>query len=362
MEKKTKVLQVIPSLALGGISSVVMSWFRHIDREKYQFDFIVFNDGPLAKEIIKLGGRIYYIPTLKNDPKRYLTLLSDVFSKNSYDVIHVHNSFKNGVMLWLAKRAGIPVRVCHSHTSGLEAKWLAPLFKLLKWVTLSNSTNYVACGKEAGRFLFGNYDYQLIPNAINVEAFQLPSSDKLELRKRFGLTINKTLIGHVGRFSTVKNHQFLVQLAKHPSLPENVEIVCIGDGPLKTEIQSVIEQENLSERITLLPTSAEIPLLLQSLDAFIMPSLFEGVSVALLEAQASGLPCLVSDTVAKEVDMGFGALRFLSLQDQAQWISQLQSLQPLSADCQQIKEAFDTKGYSIDSVINQLTKLYGVEQ
>ena len=115
--KKIRILQVIPALTLGGISSVVMNWYRHLDNNKYQFDFVTFNDGPLRQEILALGGVIHLIPTIKQKPIKHLVALNKILSgAPHYDVIHVHNSFKNGVLLWLAKRKGVKVRVCHSHT------------------------------------------------------------------------------------------------------------------------------------------------------------------------------------------------------------------------------------------------------
>ena len=126
---KIYILQVIPALTAGGISSVVMNWYRNIDRTKYHFDFIVFNDGSLREEIENLGGEIYVLPTLRQSPLNYYRKLQNILKGNRhYHAIHVHNSFKNGVMLCLAKQAKISVRVCHSHTSGVENKWLLPIF------------------------------------------------------------------------------------------------------------------------------------------------------------------------------------------------------------------------------------------
>lgn len=150
--KKIRILQVIPALTLGGISSVVMNWLRSLDRNKYQFDFISFNDGPLRQEILALGGKIYIIPTIKQRPFAHLRAINKILSSTPrYDVVHVHNSFKNGVLLWLAKRKGIPVRVCHSHTSGVENKFLLPFIGLLKSLVIRASNVHLACGESAGK-------------------------------------------------------------------------------------------------------------------------------------------------------------------------------------------------------------------
>ena len=357
--KKIRVLQVIPALTLGGISSVVMNWYRHIDASKYQFDFISFNDGPLRAEITALGGNIYIIPTIKQKPFQHLKAVNEILSnQQSYDVVHVHNSFKNGVLLWLAKQKGIKVRVCHSHTSGVENKFLLPFMSLFKALVTRASNVHLACGKEAGEFLYGNKPFTVINNAISVQRYLTHEQDSQKTKTQFSLPKNKRLVLHVGRFSIVKNHQFLLALAKNKTLDPAIHFVCVGEGPLKTSFAETIQQEALQARFTLLPATPNIPLLLQCADAFIMPSLFEGISVALLEAQAAALPCLISNTIAKASDMGLELVSFNPLDDHLPWLVQLNSLPLLNLTADEIAEAFLDKGFSTESVLAQLTSIY----
>ncbi|SEL39248.1 glycosyltransferase EpsF [Colwellia chukchiensis] len=357
---KIKVLQVVPALTHGGISSVVMNWYRQLDKRQYQFDFISFNDGPLHPEITAMGGRVWLIPTLKQQPFLHLKAVIKLLSAAPrYQVVHVHNSFKNVVLLWLAKCFGVKVRVCHSHTSGLENSRLRPVIGLLKSLTTAASNVHLACGQAAGLFLYGGKPFTVINNAICLEKFAVSSGHK---QPHQHLPSNKTLLLQVGRFSKVKNHQFLLQLAKQPSLADDIHFVCVGEGPLKAQFCQQITRLNLQSRFTVLPATAAIANLLQSVDGFIMPSLFEGVSVALLEAQAAALPCLIADTISTESDMGLGIVSRHGLDDLASWLTTLNNLPQVQVSQAQIHAAYAERGYTTDSVLRQLIAFYQLEE
>jgi glycosyltransferase EpsF len=356
---KLKVLQVIPSLEMGGISSVVMNWYRNLDHENYQFDFITFNEGLLRAEIEQLGGTIHLIPTLRQKPLAYIHAIRNVFALQRYDAVHVHNSFKNGLLLLLARIAGVKVRVCHSHTSGVENAWLKPVFGLLKWLAKSQSNVHIACGNEAGKFLYGNSNFILLNNAISVEKFTLnKEDDALKVVEKYNLPKEKKLIFHVGRFSIVKNHAFILQLATKKELSADVHFVLVGEGPLKNDIAQQVNELNLADKVTLLPANTDIAHLLKIASTFIMPSLFEGVSVALLEAQASSLPCYIADTIAKETDMELGLMNFLSLQTPDTWLPLLNNSAKKIIDKDTVEHAFSIKGFSTKSVLAQLMAIY----
>lgn len=359
MANKIRVLQVIPTLMLGGISSVVMNWYRHIDRNKYHFDFIVFNEGVLREEIESLGGEIFLLPTIKKNPVQYVSKIIELL-KNDYNAVHVHNSFKNGVLLFIAKVFGVPTRVCHSHTSGVENKWLLPVFSILKWVTKSSSNIHVACGKEAGEFLYGHGSFLVLNNAISVDPFLLTNDgdDNNITKQKFGLPLNKRIIMHVGRFSIVKNHQFIIKLIEEMDVSAELHFVFIGEGPLKSKLSGYIESHNLSSQITLLPATKDIPSLLKCATGFIMPSLFEGVSVALLEAQAASLPCFVSDTIAFESDMGLNLVEFLPLDDAIKWTEHLNKCEKSLLEADQIKSSFFNRNFTTDAILLKLNEIY----
>jgi len=357
--KPVRVLQVIPALTADGILSVVMNWYRNIDKSTVHFDFITFNDGPMRQEIESLGGKIYLIKTFKQAPLEHLRAVNKIFnSEHSYDAIHVHNSFKNVVMLGLATKAGMAIRVCHSHTSGLEKKSLAPIFSILRFFTRKFSSVHLACGHDAGKFLFGSKTFTVLNNAIHVDRMITDFIPQDDVYIKYNIPKNKRLITLVARFSEVKNHQFLTTLARSNQLNNDIHFLCVGDGPLKGELINKIEQLKLSKSFTLLAANQDIPSILNISDGFIMPSLFEGVSISLLEAQAASLQCLVSDTIPTEVDMGLNKLNFLPLKQPEKWVEMLNKISKEVICDKRIKTHFDEKGYSIHSVINQLKSIY----
>jgi glycosyltransferase EpsF len=206
--------------------------------------------------------------------------------------------------------------------------------------------------------LYGIKTFTLINNAISVQRYLADKQDTNKIKTQFSLPKNKQLVLHVGRFSIVKNHQFLLELAKDKTLNPGIHFVCVGEGPLKADFAEAIQQEAVQSRFTLLPATPDIPLLLKSADAFIMPSLFEGISVALLEAQAAALPCLISNTIAKASDMGLALVTFNPLEDLSPWLMQLNNLPLVDLTADKVTEAFLDKGFSTESVLAQLTNIY----
>ena len=363
MSKPIKVLQVIPQLGPSGISSVVMNWLREIDTNEVTFDFICFSDGQYREEVEALGCKVFKIPTFKQAPLVHIRMVGQILREKDggYDVIHVHNSFKNFVMLAIAKKYGVALRVCHSHTAGLELTWMKPIFGVIKSVTKRLSNLYVACGIEAGKFLFGYDKFTVLNNAIKVESYLPSANDEASVSRilaQYNIPSNKQLLIHVGRFSEVKNHTFLLELANSASLSDDYHFVCVGEGPLKQLFIHEIKECRLSHRFSILPANNDIALLLSASSAFVMPSLFEGVSVALLEAQAAQLPCFVADTISLEADMGLALVEFLSLESPDHWVEQLNHLKDKSLEDAIIKQAFYNKQYSIEAVTEQLVTLY----
>ncbi|MDO6425533.1 glycosyltransferase [Thalassotalea sp. 1_MG-2023] len=355
MTTKMRVLQVIPTLSVGGISSVVKNWQQAVFSTNIQFDYLAFNDGILKSTFEAAGCHVDVIPTFRQRPLHYIIVIYKLLKQRQYDAVHVHNSFKNVVLLILARFLDVPVRVCHSHTSGLENKRLQLIFLGLRWLTKRMSTHYVACGKAAGEFLFGEDQFTLLNNAIIVEQF----SQQTDLTTTdFILPENKKLFLHVGRFSQVKNHAFILEIAQQQQLNSSICFLLVGDGPLKAMVEDKVKVLGLKENVKVFSSSNQIPQLLQQVDGFILPSLFEGVSVALLEAQAASLPCLVSDSVSKECDVGLGLVSFLSLNHMNDWVEALNHVSSPKLNVEHISEAFDESGFSNSQNINKLMRIY----
>jgi glycosyltransferase EpsF len=364
--KPMKVLQIVPSTGYGGISSMIMNLYRNIDKSRVQFDFAAFNRGDLHDEICDNGGSIFYFDYIKKQgPISYINKLTRLMKDNGpYSAVHVHNGYKGGFALLAARMQGIPIRVSHIHTSNVEQRWQKIFLPLLKKLSVLNSTNFLACGQEAGIFMYGNKGFEVLTNAIDVNRFIHPNEKKIqELRKELKISIDSTIIGHVGRFSEVKNHKHLINIAERlKKLDIDFKMIFIGDGPLKEEIQQTIKDKGLSNNIILAGLRSEIPELMSIFDVYIFPSLFEGLPVSLLEAQASGLPCLVSTGVPRESDVGAGLIKFMDLDNQIkEWVEELLILSAQKRGSQELStKQLLNNGYDIQNNIKRLMEIYQV--
>nr|WP_272917288.1 glycosyltransferase family 1 protein [Halobacillus litoralis] len=359
-------MHVIPTTSYGGISSMVMNLYRKIDTKKVQFDFVTFNDGPLKEEIINRGGNVFEIPYIKNDgPYTHIKRVFNICKKNGpYEAIHVHHGYKSGFSLLSARMAGIKRRICHIHTSDVEQNWQKKYLYFLKTLSIINATKLVACGNEAGTFLFGKRSFELVTNAIDIEKYvKLSQSQAIKYKRT--LQINSDLIiGHVGRFSDVKNHSFIIDVAESLCRrTNNFKIVLVGDGPLKPEIERKIKEKGLSDKFLLTGLRPDIPELMNMFNIFVFPSHFEGVPVSLLEAQVSDVPCVVSSGVSREVDIDNGSITFLNLTEGPNvWADYIieKSKHPKNGKIK-AAEALSAKGYSLNDNIAKLMEMYNVK-
>lgn len=302
-----RILQVVPNMQQGGIENLIMNLYRNIDRSKVQFDFLVHykEEFYFDKEIEKLGGRIYHFSVMndKNVIKYYFDLRK-FFSKhkNEYKVIHGHMASLAFIYLGVAKKFGINTRIIHSHgTSHLKSlkgyvKFL--LFKLAKY----NANKYFACSTEAGRYLFGNSEFEIIPNAIELEKFKYDRSVRSQIRDELGIKESSLVIGNIGRFNLQKNHTFIIDIfSKILEKEKNVILLLVGIGELQQEIKEKIEKLKLENNVLLLGVRKDVEKIYQAMDIFLMPSLFEGLPLTGVEAQASKVRCYFSDTITKEM-------------------------------------------------------------
>lgn len=306
MKSVYRVLHVVPNMNSGGIENLIMNIYRKIDRDKLQFDFIVHYNkkGVFDDEIEQLGGKIYRFPVMENkNLLKYIKNLNKFFKTHKeYKVVHGHMASLAYIYLGVAKKNGVPVRIAHSHgTSHLKSlkgycKYI--MFKFAKY----NANYYYACSTEAGIYLFGkNSEFEFIPNAIELDKFSYSEKIRKEVRKELKLD-NKIVIGHVGRFNLQKNHNFLIDIFKAISEKnKNCVLLLIGVGELEERIKQKIKDYNLDNRVLMLGLRSDVDKLYQVMDIFLMPSLFEGLPLTGVEAQASKLKCIFSSSITKEV-------------------------------------------------------------
>ena len=311
-----RVLQVATYMGRGGLESMIMNYYRHIDREKVQFDFLVHRQERAAfdDEIESLGGRIYRLPRLVPWSKSYLSALNRFFEEHpEYKVVHVHQDCLSSVILKSAAQHNVPVRVAHSHSANQDKNLKYPIKLWYKRFISQYATNLFACGKDAGDWMFGGASYQIINNSIDVAAYTYDPTKRQEMRRQLGLE-NDFTIGHVGRFNQPKNHPFLIDifaalLKKEP----NAVLLLAGGGEGMSQIREKAQKLGIAEHVHFLGVRSDVADLMQAMNVFVFPSLYEGLPVTMVEAQAAGLPCIISDKVPPECILTEGLVDVMPL-------------------------------------------------
>ena len=302
-----RILHVVSILDVGGMESYIMNMYRRIDRTKVQFDFLVHHQRPgfFEDEILALGGRIHRT-TLMDDFNlpRYIRQLRVLFREHpEYRIIHGHLTSPSVWYLGEAKRAGIPWRIAHAHCPGHIPSLKGAIKHVLFQFAPIHANIRLACSTEAGRYLYRNRSFELIPNGIDVDKFRFSLESRNEIRSGLGLD-GCFVIGHVGRFYYEKNHEYILKIFArvHQQLPR-ARLLLLGEGKLKQEIEAKVREMKLDRAVIFAGLIQNCAPYYHAMDAFIMPSLYEGLPLTGLEAQCAGLPCLFSSTVSTEVQV-----------------------------------------------------------
>ncbi|SFH76540.1 glycosyltransferase family 1 protein [Pisciglobus halotolerans] len=332
MSHPKRILHFQGRMGKGGAETFMMNAYRNIDRSKFQFDFLIYNDFKDVKtynqEIHHLGGKIYSVPNPKKNIIGYIKAVNDLLKEKHFDIVHSEVFFGGGLNLWLANQAGIKKRIVHSHATSdgkgnhLVYKGIRKVFdKLMK----ENATDYLACSNEAGIALYGNEQpFIFVPNGIDLEKYQNVTESKKDIRKKLNIGEDNVVIGNIGRFEEQKNHRFLIDifqsvLKKQP----NATLLLIGEGSLLKEIKQIVKEKKMENHVQFLGSRDDIPELLKAMDVFLMPSLYEGLPISAVEAQAAKLKLVLSDEVSKETKLSKN-VQFLSLnQSSEEWAAKV---------------------------------------
>ena len=309
MSNPIRVLHVLGRLDYGGAETMIMNLYRNIDRSKIQFDFVKHTSEKCDydDEICKLGGRILIIS--KYNGKNHFTYKNEwrtLLKKNpEYKIIHGHIRSTASIYINIAKKYGL-ITIAHSHSIASRGSEIQKIIKSIMQFTIRYTADYLfACSDEAGKWLFGKKaikkgNYQVMKNAIDAEKFIFNKSMRVQMRKSLNIE-QKFVIGHVGSFTYPKNHKYLIEIfyevQKH--LKDSV-LLLVGDGELEGKIQKQIEEFGLIDKVVLTGVVHNVNDYLQAMDMFVFPSIFEGLGIAIIEAQATGLPCIVANTVPQE--------------------------------------------------------------
>ena len=313
------------SSVLGGIESYFHNYFKYVDHEKYTFDFVaVDGDVAYSDEYAKYGCKVYGVPSHLKHPLKYIMEVNKILNKNNYDIVYVNMlSAANIFPLFLSKKHKINKIIVHSHNADIPSNLVRRILHFVNKNKIHRlSTDLVACSDKAGKFLFGKKDYCIINNAIISDHYLFSESLRKSIRKELGLNEDDLVIGHIGRFSEQKNHNFILKLAESNNLHKNAKFVLFGTGSLKKDFIEKVDSYNLNNRFIIMDPVKDVYKYYNAFDIFILPSLFEGLPVVGIEAQFNGLPCLFSDAITREVKYNKN-ISFLELSDLDSWVEMI---------------------------------------
>ena len=362
-----RLLCLISCMNTGGAETFLMKIYRTIDRSKYQMDFCVNikEKGFYDDEINSLGGRVYHIPSKSESVFEFKRGLSQIVKENQYDYILRITSNCMGFMdLKIAKKAG--AKVCCARSSnasdggGIKNKLTHIVGRMLynKYVDVK-----IAPSDLAARYTFGDKVYNqggvnILHNGVDISRFEFNTERRAKVRKEFGISDDCKLIGHVGRFDVQKNHTFLLDIFKKIlDCDDKTVLLMVGDGPLQSEMREKAESLGISDNIIFAGIRSDIPDLLAAMDVFVFPSFYEGMPNTVIEAQATGLPCVIADTITKEANIT-GLVQYLPLGDPDMWAKA--ALASIDSTRMDTKDSFISNKYDIESVVNEFARLvYG---
>lgn len=316
-----RILQCVNNMNRAGLETMLMNYYRHIDRDLVQFDFLTHRPerGDYDDEIEQLGGRVYYAPRLypQNYPA-YFSYMKRFFAEHpEYRIVHSHIDAMSYLPLLAAKKAGIPVRIAHSHSTAIDRDFKYLLKQYFRMRLPYTTNTYMTCGTEAGKFLFGDRNSILIPNAVDAGNFHFDAEVRQKKRQQLGLR-DEFVIGHVGRLTHLKNHRKLIKIfAVIEKICPDSRLMLVGTGEKESEIREQVKALGLEQKVMLLGSRSDVSELYQVMDVFVLPSLFEGVPVVGIEAQFADLPCIFSENVPGEVAFNPKAT-FVGLQEPAE--------------------------------------------
>lgn len=362
-----RVLHILHSMNGGGTENVLMNYYRAIDRSKVQFDFLLTDQSKsfFEDEINRLGGKIYHVPLPTiNNPIRYINGVRRFFKEHpDYFIVHSHTNSKSAIPLVIAKSYNIPIRISHSHNSRTESGLSGWIRNLLMPFLKVSANVYFSCGEQASEWLYGRKftargKVKMIRNVISAYRFKYAPDIRKLIREEISVDEDALVIGHVARFNIVKNHKFSVEiLYEILKLRPNSYLLLVGDGPEKENIVSYAEHLGIKDRVIMLGVVPNVYDYEQAMDAFILPSFYEGLPLSIVEAQVSGLPCFTTDgRVSKECSVT-DLVEYLHLEDGAKrWAEEIMSKvgKPRIDRYEDIKKA----GYDAETSAAVLQNLY----
>ena len=368
MKVRTKVLIIAASLKIGGAEKVARDIALYADPQRYEFHYVVFGNqvGAYEQQIREKGGEIFHLAEPSESYPKFMRSMRKLLKEHRYDVVHAHNMFNCGLTMLAAKLAGVPIRVTHSHSAlndggGMVKKAYEAVMRTL---ILTCSTDLVGCGVKAGQRLFGEKAFakrgQLILNGIDVAAFAYDEEKRAAIRAQLGVG-ERLILGHCGHLLEVKNQSFLLDLM--PLVLEkkpDALLLMLGEGPDRPMLEQKIRDMGLQDHVIMTGNVSNVADYLSAMDVFVFPSLFEGLPLSLLEVQANGLPCIVSDGVPEDVFLT-DLIRPLSLkQEKKAWLEEI--LAASRGDAQRYHCELRNSAYAVQVAMGKVYQIYDKEK
>jgi len=350
-----KILQVYPKLNIGGTEKVIENIIKILN-EKYEFWILTEEKGEMEENFVSIKAKIKQIKRGKN----YWDEVSKFLKKEQFDCIHVHNYKDMGKMLKIAKKNNIKIRIAHSHVGRKENICLNFLKRIKSYPIEKYANHYVACSYDAAKWLFQrNYKKAiLLKNGIDRKKFQYQKEKGFEIRKKYNIKENDFVIGIIARLSKEKNHQFLIEVFKNISKNNpSLKMMFVGDGPLRKELEEKCKQENIEKKVIFTGSVTNTEDFYSSFDIFVLPSLFEGLPVSLIEAQYNDIPCLISKNISKEVELEENNLQQLPLEEKI-WCKKIEEIRKEP----KIRKVVTSKKFDIEENIKVLEKIYETKE
>jgi len=359
----------------AGAETFLMNLFRNLNKNKFQFDFVYVGGGSSCDyddEIEELGGKIYRVDSntrfkVIRNLKRLINYYRLLKNLPENQIIHSHINFNGALFLLIARILNKKVRISHSHntlTKGKRGLNLRLYEYFCRSVIKSNANVYMACGIAAGKYMFPSVEGKKIvvfPNAIDLNYFQEMRQNQNFLKEKLNLPNSMKIIVQIGRFELQKNFEFTIKLAEYLLLEDSdIHFVFVGTGPMEKELKELVESKAIEKNITFFGISSEIPKILHSSDLFLMPSRHEGFPVVLVEAQACGIPCLISENISNEVDMGLNLIYYASLEKPLQeWKKEFyKAISHNSLDLKTILKKMKARNFDVLKSVRNLEALY----
>ena len=369
-DKNMKVLHVIGGLQIGGAETVAMNIYRYINRDKYEFHYLVFGDsiGEYEEEVVSLGGKVIHVPSPSKGYRQFMKNLNRIMEVHGpYDIIHSHTLFNSGLIMYAAKKNRVSTRVTHSHSiqNSVSSSQIRKFYEsFMRFVINRNATHLIGCSKGAGNFLYGGKVYQekgiMLNNGVDVSKYRFNQTVREEIRNRLQIG-KKFVIGHVGHLIAVKNQMFLLEIFKQFSLNNRDSVLLlIGDGEDREKLEEKVKEYGLDGSVIFTGNVDNVHLYLNAIDVFVFPSLYEGLPLAVVEAQANGVPCIISDSIPDDVKLTDNIESFPLKESPKAWAELIGTKRRKSAEV--YADYIANLGFDVHSSMKIINKIYAVSE